>query len=414
MKPFDDDGHELDAIFRIEPLDDGGVYLVLESRGGGEGGPRPPRNADYAPALDLLLRRLGQRDATLRNVEVFSNVTSKWPAAERKIAAASFPLPVKLGAVSDFTRLRHELGRESAALGRPPGKTGGNPTKKLRLLLDWEDADHTELGVPIEAKLEAILAAVPPIPKGPPGPKSSRYDPLGDYLRRQTGAEVRLRLSEIAAITGAEFPREAWTPQFWANVAGYHNSRRRQWLDAGYEAFFERRSETVMFRRKALAETADEMPTADPDELRERARAAKSKLERSGGGNGRPPPGATNVEKTSATVTRYVRDPKVVAWVLFLAAGHCEACDEPAPFVDADGVPFLEVHHVRPLGEGGPDQTDNAVAACPNCHRRLHFGRDRDAVRQAVLAKVQRLTDYPLAPSVTTAKATIASELADA
>jgi 5-methylcytosine-specific restriction protein A len=92
---------------------------------------------------------------------------------------------------------------------------------------------------------------------------------------------------------------------------------------------------------------------------------------------------------------RYLRDPNVIAWVLVAANGVCEACDKSAPFTSMDDEPFLEVHHVRPLGEGGPDVVENAVAACPNWHRRFHFGKDRDVFRTATITKVGRLRDYP-------------------
>ena len=90
-----------------------------------------------------------------------------------------------------------------------------------------------------------------------------------------------------------------------------------------------------------------------------------------------------------------MRDPNVIAWVLLIAKGVCEACEKPAPFFAADGDPFLEVHHVRPLGEGGPDVPDNAIAICPNCHRQLHFGKDRESLRAATIAKIERLRDFP-------------------
>jgi hypothetical protein len=50
-----------------------------------------------------------------------------------------------------------------------------------------------------------------------------------------------------------------------------------------------------------------------------------------------------------------------------------------SPFNLANGQPYLEVHHVKPLAEGGPDLVENAVALCPNCHRRCHLSVDRDA-----------------------------------
>ncbi len=107
-----------------------------------------------------------------------------------------------------------------------------------------------------------------------------------------------------------------------------------------------------------------------------------------------PPRGSRTPSIAEVTAFRPERDEKVAAWVRFVAAGFCEACKSPAPFLDMDGMPFLEVHHVRQLSEGGPDQTDNAVAVCPNCHRRLHSGQDRTQFRAMLFGQVRRLRDY--------------------
>lgn len=68
------------------------------------------------------------------------------------------------------------------------------------------------------------------------------------------------------------------------------------------------------------------------------------------------------------------RNQDVIAEVLSRAGGICEECHSPAPFHRADGRPYLEVHHCLMLSEGGEDTIENAIAVCPNCHRRLHFG----------------------------------------
>jgi 5-methylcytosine-specific restriction protein A len=54
------------------------------------------------------------------------------------------------------------------------------------------------------------------------------------------------------------------------------------------------------------------------------------------------------------------------------ADGICQLCNRPAPFKNRDGEPFLEIHHIIPLAEGGQDSIENVVALCPNCHRRMH------------------------------------------
>lgn len=79
--------------------------------------------------------------------------------------------------------------------------------------------------------------------------------------------------------------------------------------------------------------------------------------------------------RTVHVVIGYARNPDVVAEVLSRAAGKCEGCKRPAPFMRrSDGTPYLEVHHVQQLSEGGEDTVANASALCPNCHRNRHHG----------------------------------------
>ncbi|AWV01316.1 hypothetical protein DM992_11800 [Burkholderia sp. JP2-270] len=53
----------------------------------------------------------------------------------------------------------------------------------------------------------------------------------------------------------------------------------------------------------------------------------------------------------------------------------CGGCGKPAPFQrKSTGRPYLEVHHVLPLAQGGHDTVANAIALCPNCHREQHYG----------------------------------------
>lgn len=54
------------------------------------------------------------------------------------------------------------------------------------------------------------------------------------------------------------------------------------------------------------------------------------------------------------------------------ADGTCQLCNLAAPFRDRNGEPFLEIHHIIPLEEGGTDTIENVAALCPNCHRKMH------------------------------------------
>lgn len=85
-----------------------------------------------------------------------------------------------------------------------------------------------------------------------------------------------------------------------------------------------------------------------------------------------PTDGPTRVTVQSVIL----RSMAVRRYALARANGVCEACNRPSPFISADGNPFLEVHHIDRLADGGPDRPDQVAGVCPNCHRRCHYGVD--------------------------------------
>ncbi len=105
----------------------------------------------------------------------------------------------------------------------------------------------------------------------------------------------------------------------------------------------------------------------------------------------RPPEGNKNPSTRSGSSTFYNRDPAIGAWVLNQAKGKCESCGSEAPFLTSEGEPFLEVHHVHQLSDGGPDTIENAVAVCPNCHRALHYASDRQPRALRLYERIGRL-----------------------
>jgi len=88
---------------------------------------------------------------------------------------------------------------------------------------------------------------------------------------------------------------------------------------------------------------------------------------------GKIPVGNEKPEKTRVTRDDYIRDEEVKKWVLEHSNGKCGSC-EKAPFYKYDNEPYLEVHHITPLSEGGADTVNNTVALCPNCHKEIHHG----------------------------------------
>lgn len=89
-----------------------------------------------------------------------------------------------------------------------------------------------------------------------------------------------------------------------------------------------------------------------------------------------------SASRTSSTIEtkRNVqqRSNAVRVYVLKRSAGICEGCGRDAPFVDKQSRPYLEPHHLIRRADDGPDHPTWVAALCPNCHRRVHSGKDGD------------------------------------
>jgi 5-methylcytosine-specific restriction protein A len=130
----------------------------------------------------------------------------------------------------------------------------------------------------------------------------------------------------------------------------------------------------------------DYSPTANPEVLEQKVRKLRKRVSVVG-----IPRGEQNPQQSTTTCTTYARNPLVKAWVLENAKGLCEGCGCPAPFNTAQGEPFLEVHHMKQLADGGADTISNAVALCPNCHRRCHVSGDREEFSQKISTQMNRI-----------------------
>jgi predicted HNH restriction endonuclease len=95
--------------------------------------------------------------------------------------------------------------------------------------------------------------------------------------------------------------------------------------------------------------------------------------------------------RRSGTVAAFKRDPRVSAITRKRADFRCEvpSCGNHQ-FIGASGESYVETHHLKMLADGGDDVPENTVAVCPNHHRELHHGKQRDSLTNQLLELRQK------------------------
>lgn len=76
---------------------------------------------------------------------------------------------------------------------------------------------------------------------------SRKYEPLTEFLRRQSGAVVRMSFDEIERVIGARLPPSAIHHRAWWSNNPQNNVMTKAWKDAGFE------SEEVDMKRRRVA-----------------------------------------------------------------------------------------------------------------------------------------------------------------
>lgn len=76
-------------------------------------------------------------------------------------------------------------------------------------------------------------------------------------------------------------------------------------------------------------------------------------------------------------------NPVIGEYVRMRAEGHCELCEQKAPFI-YNGKPYLQLAHIVPLSEAGKDTISNVAALCPNCHVKLDMLKDEEDEKRLV------------------------------
>ncbi len=229
----------------------------------------------------------------------------------------------------------------------------------------WSDEE-------LEASVDAYLKMLALEISGQPIKKSVENRLLREgLLHKRSASSVEYRMQNISAVFEQLKLRR---------INGYMPAKN---IGAGVSERIRKVLET-----KVIPDADDYKPTSDEETLNRRAAKIQKQRPKA------EPIGVSNPQQTSSTGTSFVRDPAVRAWVRDAANGSCEGCGEAAPF-EKDGLPYLEVHHVKHLAQKGSDRTSNAVALCPNCHRRCHHSGDKDEFTLSLYKKVKRLVMEP-------------------
>ena len=84
-----------------------------------------------------------------------------------------------------------------------------------------------------------------------------KYEPLGQFLRKQRTWEVPLTFREIEKITGVKLPPKAQHHRAWWSNNASNNVMTKVWLEAGYEsAQVDMEARKLVFRRVAKTRQA--------------------------------------------------------------------------------------------------------------------------------------------------------------
>jgi len=255
-------------------------------------------------------------------------------------------------------------------------------------------ASGTRLPPEIAAALEELVVDRDPVPDtGKAGP--SRMDWSPEELRASIESYVQMqRALQSGQPLNKKSVYENLAKRFGRTVKAYEYRMQnisyvlgvlgRSWLPGLVPA--RNVGANVAVEIEKILANIEERPATSgfAQEVQVQNAVAKGRL-------GERPSGSQKPNTRTTQVREFEREPKVREWVLVRAKGKCESCRETAPFTTALGIPFLEVHHVRTLADGGPDKVENAVALCPNCHRALHYSVQRQKLIDSLYENIRRL-----------------------
>lgn len=86
-----------------------------------------------------------------------------------------------------------------------------------------------------------------------------KYEPLGQFLKKQKRSQIKMSFSEIERIIDAKLPKSKSTRAFWSNNPD-NNVMTKEWIAAGFETrdVDTRKSELVFSKKTAKSKKSTE------------------------------------------------------------------------------------------------------------------------------------------------------------
>lgn len=71
--------------------------------------------------------------------------------------------------------------------------------------------------------------------------------------------------------------------------------------------------------------------------------------------------------------SRRIENTLITEKALKRANGNCEFCQNRAPFICSNGIPYLETYLIKKKAVEGNISIDDIAAVCPNCYKKLEI-----------------------------------------
>jgi len=92
-----------------------------------------------------------------------------------------------------------------------------------------------------------------------------KYEPLGEFLKKQPTSEVRMSFTEIERVIGGKLPPKAQHHRAWWSNSPSNNVMTKAWLKAGFRSEqVDMAERKLVFRREKKVEPPKSVPEGKP------------------------------------------------------------------------------------------------------------------------------------------------------